>query len=50
MESHCGGNERMPPIDGRGDCLEDVEEEGNVVELEADAGISRVREGSMSLF
>jgi hypothetical protein len=52
MESHCGGNERMPPIDGRGDCLEDVEEEeeeGNVVELEADAGISRVREGSMSI-
>lgn len=41
----------MPPIDGRGDCLEDVEEEeGNVVELEANAGISRVREGSMSLF
>lgn len=45
----------MPPIDGRGDCLEDVEEEeeeeeGNVVELEADAGISRVKEGTMSLF
>jgi hypothetical protein len=38
----------MRPIPGRGDCLEAVEE-GILVELEAEVGMSRVKEGSMSL-
>lgn len=38
----------MRPIPGRGDFLEAVEEDGVLVDLEADVGTSRVREGSIS--
>jgi hypothetical protein len=40
----------MRPIPGRGDCLEVVEEDGILAELEAEFGMSRVKEGSISLF